>query len=154
MNLTAGGLLGYCSSKCMTSRKVPSSNGVSAGPIMTAFLMIRSQFCVRSSAQISVSSSIPGHDIIGNGGCRHAGGRVGLHALDLMSAGAVLVIQHSRVPRYLEVSHQTATGGCRHGGKLLSVDDECGSATDEQGAEGAVPGARGEYGTERNGDRF
>lgn len=38
MNLTAGGLFGYCSSKCMTSRKVPSSNGVSAGPIITAFL--------------------------------------------------------------------------------------------------------------------
>lgn len=38
MNLTPGGLFGYCSSKCMTSRKVPSSNGVSAGPMMTAFL--------------------------------------------------------------------------------------------------------------------
>jgi hypothetical protein len=38
MNFTAGGLLGYCSSKCMTSRKVPSSKGVSAGPMMTAFL--------------------------------------------------------------------------------------------------------------------
>lgn len=38
MNLTAGGLFGYCSSKVMTSLKVPSSKGVSAGPIMTAFL--------------------------------------------------------------------------------------------------------------------
>lgn len=38
MNLTCGGLLGYCSSNCMTSRNVPSSNGVSAGPMMTAFL--------------------------------------------------------------------------------------------------------------------
>src|SRR3569833_1656252 len=38
MNLTEGGLMGYCSSKSMTSRKVPSSNGVSTGPIMTAFL--------------------------------------------------------------------------------------------------------------------
>jgi hypothetical protein len=38
INLTAGGLLGYCSSKCITKRKVPSSNGVSAGPIITAFL--------------------------------------------------------------------------------------------------------------------
>lgn len=38
MNLTAGGLLGYCSSKCITSLKVPSSKGVSAGPIITAFL--------------------------------------------------------------------------------------------------------------------
>jgi hypothetical protein len=39
MNLTAGGLFGYCSSKCITSRKVPSSKGVSAGPMMTAFLL-------------------------------------------------------------------------------------------------------------------
>lgn len=38
MNLTAGGLLGYCSSKCITRRNVPSSKGVSAGPIITAFL--------------------------------------------------------------------------------------------------------------------
>lgn len=39
MNLTEGGLFGYCSSKCITSRKVPSSKAVSAGPIITAFLM-------------------------------------------------------------------------------------------------------------------
>lgn len=38
MNLTDGGLFGYCSSKCITSLKVPSSKGVSAGPMMTAFL--------------------------------------------------------------------------------------------------------------------
>lgn len=38
MNLTPGGLLGYCSSKCITRRKVPSSKGVSAGPMITAFL--------------------------------------------------------------------------------------------------------------------
>jgi hypothetical protein len=38
MNLTAGGLFGYCSSNVITSRKVPSSKGVSAGPIITAFL--------------------------------------------------------------------------------------------------------------------
>lgn len=38
MNLTPGGLLGYCSSKCMARRNVPSSKGVSAGPMMTAFL--------------------------------------------------------------------------------------------------------------------
>ena len=48
MNLTAGGLLGYCSSKCMTSRKVPSSNGVSAGPIITAFLRANDMVSVRS----------------------------------------------------------------------------------------------------------
>ena len=39
MNLTPGGLLGYCSSKCITRRNVPSSKGVSAGPMMTAFLV-------------------------------------------------------------------------------------------------------------------
>ena len=38
MNFTPGGLLGYCSSKCMTSLNVPSSKGVSTGPMMTAFL--------------------------------------------------------------------------------------------------------------------
>lgn len=41
MNLTCGGLLGYCSSNCMTSLKVPSSKGVSAGPMITAFLWQR-----------------------------------------------------------------------------------------------------------------
>lgn len=40
MNLTPGGLLGYASSKCITSLKVPSSKGVSAGPMMTAFLLL------------------------------------------------------------------------------------------------------------------
>ena len=40
INLTAGGLLGYASSKCITRRNVPSSKGVSAGPMMTAFLSI------------------------------------------------------------------------------------------------------------------
>jgi hypothetical protein len=38
MNFTPGGLFGYASSKCMTRRNVPSSKGVSAGPMMTAFL--------------------------------------------------------------------------------------------------------------------
>jgi len=37
MNLTCGGLFGYCSSNCITRRNVPSSKGVSAGPMMTAF---------------------------------------------------------------------------------------------------------------------
>ena len=36
-NLTMGGLLGYSSLKASDSRKVPSSNGVSLGPKMTAF---------------------------------------------------------------------------------------------------------------------
>lgn len=38
-NFTRGGLLGYCSSKERTNLKVPSSNGVSAGPMITAFLL-------------------------------------------------------------------------------------------------------------------
>lgn len=45
INFTCGGLLGYCSSNCITRRNVPSSKGVSAGPIMTAFLRIA--MCVR-----------------------------------------------------------------------------------------------------------
>lgn len=40
MNFTPGGLFGYCSSKCMTNLKVPSSKGVSTGPMMTAFLRV------------------------------------------------------------------------------------------------------------------
>src|SRR5271170_7933287 len=60
MNLTAGGLLGYCSSKCMTSRKVPSSNGVSAGPMMTAFLD-HSEY---SLASCRISPNIPSHHIV------------------------------------------------------------------------------------------
>jgi len=39
-NLTVGGLLGYDSSNVSTSLNVPSSNGVSAGPNMTAFQSI------------------------------------------------------------------------------------------------------------------
>ena len=40
INLTPGGLFGYCSSKCMIKRNVPSSKGVSEGPMMTAFLFM------------------------------------------------------------------------------------------------------------------
>ena len=47
MNLTPGGLLGYCSSNCMTSLNVPSSNGVSAGPMITAFLRHLYELCHR-----------------------------------------------------------------------------------------------------------
>lgn len=43
MNLTPGGLFGYCSSKCITSLNVPSSKGVSEGPMMTAFLYFLSE---------------------------------------------------------------------------------------------------------------
>lgn len=39
-NLTVGGLLGYSSVNSMVSLKVPSSNGVSCGPKMTAFHII------------------------------------------------------------------------------------------------------------------
>lgn len=51
INFTPGGLLGYCSSKFMTRRNVPSSNGVSAGPMMTAFLIFYQKCC----------STLPGH---------------------------------------------------------------------------------------------
>jgi len=40
-NLTVGGLFGYDSSNVNSSLNVPSSNGVSAGPNMTAFHSIR-----------------------------------------------------------------------------------------------------------------
>ena len=43
INLTPGGLLGYCSSNCITRRNVPSSKGVSAGPMITAFLYVFGQ---------------------------------------------------------------------------------------------------------------
>lgn len=39
-NLTVGGLLGYSSVNSMVSLNVPSSNGVSCGPKMTAFHII------------------------------------------------------------------------------------------------------------------
>ena len=56
MNLTPGGLLGYCSSKCIIKRKVPSSNGVSEGPMITAFL----KECVREGPQFGASGIIMG----------------------------------------------------------------------------------------------
>lgn len=55
MNLTAGGLLGYCSSKCITSRKVPSSKGVSAGPIITAFLQMYKLVSIEKFGSITKS---------------------------------------------------------------------------------------------------
>jgi len=53
MNLTAGGLFGYCSSKCITSLNVPSSKGVSAGPMMTAFLLRGSVFAPEFKLELS-----------------------------------------------------------------------------------------------------
>lgn len=87
MNFTAGGLLGYCSSKCITSLKVPSSKGVSAGPMMTAFLdrgsesqLLPLSFGVEKTGLRARYS--PGHDIIGDWRCRYAGWGVSLHALE------------------------------------------------------------------------
>lgn len=57
MNLTPGGLLGYASSKCITRRNVPSSKGVSAGPIITAFLhsaRVSFHFSRQSGLQVGV----------------------------------------------------------------------------------------------------
>lgn len=77
MNFTPGGLFGYASSKCITSLNVPSSKGVSAGPIMTAFL------CNHEGVvhEGDMGGDIPGHDIIGDGRSGDACGGVGLHAL-------------------------------------------------------------------------
>lgn len=49
MNLTPGGLFGYCSSKCMTNLNVPSSKGVSDGPMITAFLYNLLGLCLDQS---------------------------------------------------------------------------------------------------------
>ena len=95
MNLTPGGLLGYCSSKCMTRRKVPSSKGVSEGPMMTAFLW-SSVSLVFGCALEACSDHLPGHDIIRDRRSRDASRRVSLHAL--------------------EVAHQASSRRCRHVG--------------------------------------
>jgi hypothetical protein len=108
MNFTCGGLFGYCSSNCMTSLNVPSSNGVSAGPMMTAFLMTkRGQKAVGVwlSRGASREDYSPGHDVVGDWGGRDAGRRISLHAL--------------------EVTHQTATSCGRHYDKSGGSRDRC-----------------------------
>lgn len=69
MKRTPGGLLGYCSSKCMTSLNVPSSKGVSDGPMITAFLITLSAYvCAENPNSLCCKGRIiPGHDIIGDG---------------------------------------------------------------------------------------
>ena len=81
MNFTPGGLLGYCSSKCMTNLNVPSSNGVSTGPIMTAFL----HFVSLATYNVAEPPDIPGHNIVCNWRCRDTSRRVCLHALGKVS---------------------------------------------------------------------
>ena len=66
MNLTPGGLFGYASSKCMTSLKVPSSKGVSAGPMMTAFLINRQSRVLWLDLDLRWAV-VPGHDVVGDG---------------------------------------------------------------------------------------
>ena len=86
MNLTPGGLLGYCSSKCITRRKVPSSNGVSEGPMMTAFLCWISIYQENRRCGVCWYCDqrlLPCHDIVGNRRCRNACRRVRLHSLYL-----------------------------------------------------------------------
>src|SRR3954469_16805930 len=80
MNLTAGGLFGYCSSKCITSRKVPSSKGVSAGPIITAFLLRGQQLSLPFSSR---GFHLPGHNVIRHGGSRNSSRRISLHTLEI-----------------------------------------------------------------------
>jgi hypothetical protein len=104
MNLTLGGLFGYASSKCMTRRNVPSSKGVSAGPMMTAFLRIVSNSTITALHPSSVPHlhlqkvgksgggvsragwlwrlDVPCHDIVCYGRCRDTCGRVCLHTLN------------------------------------------------------------------------
>jgi len=77
-NFTPGGLFGYCSSKCITRRNVPSSKGVPSGPIMTAFLK-RLQFGWGIFGLIQ--GYWPCHDIICYRRRRNARGRISLHAL-------------------------------------------------------------------------
>jgi hypothetical protein len=60
----------------MTSRNVPSSNGVSAGPIMTAFLRSR-----KLGMSVGDGVTIPRHNIVCDGRSGYSSGRVGLHAL-------------------------------------------------------------------------
>lgn len=62
-NLTPGGLLGYASSNCMTNLNVPSSNGVSAGPMITAFLVALS---VKGTTGTDLVA-LPGHYVVGDG---------------------------------------------------------------------------------------
>jgi hypothetical protein len=77
MNLTPGGLLGYASSKCITSLNVPSSNGVSAGPIITAFLI-----CINKVYAVVVCGvAVPGHNIVSDRRGGDSGRRIVLHSL-------------------------------------------------------------------------
>jgi hypothetical protein len=59
----------------MISLKVPSSNGVSAGPIITAFLPKPHQFPVPRNGVV------PSHDVFRDGTCTDSGGGIGLHPL-------------------------------------------------------------------------
>ena len=111
INLTAGGLLGYCSSKCMTSRKVPSSNGVSAGPMITAFLWRASvefhrPICAEVSYQVITLSATGDADTPAGGSvCIRFEGRI-----KLARRSSVLCMAQTN----LEVAHQSASSGCRH----------------------------------------
>jgi hypothetical protein len=78
MNFTAGGLLGYCSSNCMISLNVPSSKGVSEGPMMTAFLNRLYQYIAISKTD---ERDKPGHDVIGDRRGADSGRSIGLHSL-------------------------------------------------------------------------
>ena len=66
MKRTPGGLFGYCSSNVMTRRNVPSSKGVSDGPMMTAFLF-QYQNHDAGCEGLEVSCDLPCHDVVGHG---------------------------------------------------------------------------------------
>jgi hypothetical protein len=90
MNLTAGGLFGYCSSKCITSLNVPSSKGVSAGPMMTAFLL--KEGLAFESLLVPSRDFLPSHDIVCYRRCGNPSWRIRLHTLCIL-----LVLKYDRV---------------------------------------------------------
>ena len=115
MNLTDGGLFGYCSSKCITSLKVPSSKGVSAGPIMTAFLKKKHRVsrCERNTAGFVVAHQVM--TLSGTGDAETpAGGSVCMRYSQEVSVPEARKKRPTVKAAYLEVSHETAASSCRH----------------------------------------
>lgn len=147
MNLTCGGLLGYCSSNCITRRKVPSSKGVSAGPIITAFLCQGSRALANAWSLVSPPRAFRGykpcHDIVGYGRGRDASGRVCLHALFAKCVSRAF--RDDFKPRLLEwtnleVAHQAASGGGRHcdedDGEIVACERCCADPDESEGLSG------------------
>lgn len=144
MNLTPGGRFGYCSSKCITSRKVPSSNGVSAGPIMTAFLPFSHQSTGLDLLQLASQGleKIPYHVMTlsaigeaetpaGGSVCMRYSQSISIVSQRKSSTRCMMRLSHPFILRvyiavpldmrgsgvqmaYFEVTHQSTTGRGRH----------------------------------------